>query len=195
MDNEDNGGPETWLDEPISGYVDSIYFDGGAITGTVADTVEYLTHNMSADRYVDTQLRFDIHNVSDRDLRNDVILPVLSNDGKSFLLDLTELGTNDLGDIEPSILGQRYEVAHRFDNLEIRGGGRLRSTGSILVISGDLHSGDATTLEFSSSSDTLSAQGYVDVNSATLHGPGSITTILGTATNSNWLTQSYVFWR
>ncbi len=72
-------------------------------------------------------------------LTDDTFVPIAGNTDTTLLTATTMAGLAQVGDT--------YRAVHVFDNLEIRAGAAVTTDGDVLVLAGDLASGDATTFE------------------------------------------------
>jgi hypothetical protein len=126
---------------------------------------------MVSDAFNGYWLRPDVSQSDDRDLRDDDVLQVRRNTTNTFELDISGL-TRPLTAVTAK--NATFRPAFTFDNLEVRGGAQLRTTGDVLVWSGDLVSGNTTSFTLTGANTKLEAH-FVDLNAAKEEGTSKIT--------------------
>jgi hypothetical protein len=160
VDNQGTPATTPMVDFPTAGDID----------GVVDNTLLSLDVPMVPNFYRGMLLKPDATQHLDGSLRNDVMLPILSHDETRFVLDLTSLQ----GALLTTVVKENGDFlpGYRFDNLEVRNGATLSTTGDIVVEDGDLSHGDTTTFELSGGAG-LKVRG-LDLNLATKSGSGTV---------------------
>jgi hypothetical protein len=164
LDNKTQPADTTFPDLP-SGYVDEV--------GT--NTLVSIEQTMVPDAYVGHWMRPNVAQCDDGDLRNDTVLQVLWHNATDFVLDISPLAGARLSDA--TSVGARFRPAYTFDNLEVRGAARLRTSGDILVYEGDVSSGDTTSFVVGGNSEVHA--NIIDLNHAEPSGLGTVTAVGG----------------
>ncbi|WP_257457450.1 IPT/TIG domain-containing protein [Archangium lipolyticum] len=161
VDNQGRTATTEMVDFPTRGMIDAV----------TDDSIINLVLDMTPDAYVGLLLKPDTTDALDGNLRDDVMLPILSNTKTEFVLDVAKLAGRPLTDV--AVKNGSYLPAYVFDNLEIRGGATLSTTGDIVVNEGDLTSGDTTT--FTLVNGTGLRVNAIDLDLAHKSGTGTLT--------------------
>jgi hypothetical protein len=128
---------------------------------------------MVPDTFKGYWLRPNVAESEDRRLGNDTVLKVLGHTEDAFFLDVSGLGRP----LSAVTWGNAtFRPAYTFNNLEIRGGARLRTAGDVMVWEGDLSSGDTVSFTLTGANTELEAH-HVDLNAAEKKGTGVITSV------------------
>jgi cysteine-rich repeat protein len=156
----DNGGVLTdGLTTPL------VDVGAGAWTEVEATTLFTDRVDLPDGQYVGTWVNPNVGQGDPTTLLDDVLYRVAANQDGDIVPELPD-GTP----APPAVTAARtsYRAIHVFDNLEVRGYARLRTAGDLLVLDGDLHSGDTTTFE---------AGGFIDAHTLELRAVDTIVTL------------------
>lgn len=128
---------------------------------------------MTTDRYAHTLLKASgLASGGDGDLRNDLMLPVVANNSRTFQVDLSSYPA---GTSLPSLvqLGDYLRSTYVFDNLQLLNNAKLDATNAdIVVLSGDVLSNDGATLDLPTGTEILC--NAFDASAASLSGAGTV---------------------
>jgi hypothetical protein len=139
---------------------------GGTIQSLPANnTILDASANFLENTFVGSYLNPDVAQGLANRRVDDTIFPIVANGIQTVTAD------SNISSIAAA--GKTYRGIIRVNNLEIRGGARVSMPGDIVVLEGDLHSGNTTTFELVSGT-TLTVN-VLDLNTGAKTGAGTVT--------------------